>query len=94
MIDIIGASWEVGGKTATVVAILSITWNKVAEFIPIETINPYVAFTASAIALFYMLSKWKGQRLSNKQKAFDLEESIKLRERRENRQRGDGQEGK
>ncbi len=76
MLDTIEMSWDVSGKTAFVGSILFVGWNRVAEYLTLESINPYVTVIAGSIGVMYMISKWRGQRIKNKKDQIELDNIV------------------
>lgn len=84
MLDGISDYVEVGGKSAIVGTILLAGYNGLAKHLSLESINPWVLFVTSLVALGYMASRWrgqylknKGQKLLNEQTRMEIDEKIK-----------------
>ena len=76
--------------------LLMVGWNELAEYFNIKSINPWLGFITTIIGALFMLSKYKGQRLTNKERELNIKQMQRMERKaqeRENR-RGDGQEGK
>lgn len=71
---------DVGGKTALIGTVLLTVWNTIAKYVNIESINPIVLFVTGVISLLYMVSKWRGQRISNAKEKIELNRIKRLEE--------------
>ena len=78
MLEDVNTIYEVGGKTAIVGTILLTGWNWAAKHLSLEAINPWLIFATGVISLLYMLSKWRGQILKNKQAKLELKQMQRL----------------
>lgn len=90
MVENMETGFEVAGISASVGSLLMIAWNELAKYIDINTINPWLVFITGVVGLLFMLSKWRGQRLSNKQKKIEIDLlSDQLSRKKRNERKGE-----
>ena len=80
MLDNLNEAVDFGGKFAISGSLLIVTYNVVAKYFSLESINPLLLFITGIVSLLYMISKWRGQILANRHKRMEIEQMVVERE--------------
>jgi hypothetical protein len=75
MLDGINEVVDFGGKFAVGGSIILVAYNAIAKYLSLEYANPILLFATGIVSLLYMISKWRGQILTNRKTRMELNES-------------------
>ena len=62
-------------------------WNAAAKYFDAEMISSTLGVVTGIVALLYMISKWRGQILSNRREKMELKELERLKQKRDDREK-------